>query len=636
MEQQNKKEPQKWIDRIRRTEKINKDKREECVRYKKAYLGEFLNRKGDDVSKYTVRVNFIYYFVETILSSVFQGEPKVMGRPKKDPRASASAELNAYNTNYWAKEINLKSELQDAVFDSFFGPAAIYTGWEFETTTEEAQDPITGEMIKQEKVLRDQPLARWLDFYNELRVDPDVLRTRRARWMAVRVTVPHSEFIETQTIKEEYRTGPKALKPTQRPEDLAQEADSGWRDDRRQIPSDAEWITYWEVWDREKMERKLVHESCPEDFLNKDTSWPFELEVKNDPFPVTILHAKQDPFGPLSVSEFKAIEDQIWERVRLRSVQAAIARRSAPKYLYQKGAGTKDMINKLLKSDILSANELNDMSKFTLMPAPEIPQGFYQWDVQLGEDLGNTSGLSEFQNNQIANTATEASIAEGRSTVRKSSRTARLEEFVVTVMTKISMLCQQLQERQVTFMINPENLLDGEPQVFNVTKNDIQAETEFDLVAGSMEHVNVEMMKRDLLKFLEIAAQSGESNNRAILAKIAEYLNLDPRQVLISSEEKQQMAEANKEPAIEFEKVKMEYLSPVDRLRVVEKAKEEAGVKNLSPGPAAAAQQQLQSLEATMAQQAPRTLMPDNQSFNKAGNMNPQAPVQDASLSSDR
>lgn len=620
--------PKAWVERIRRTERVNKDKKDESQRLKKAYAGDFVNRRGEETSKYTIRVNFIYTFVETVLAAVFGGDPKVTGRPKKDPRAQQAAELAAYNTNYWSKELDARAEFRDAIFDQFFGPAAIFTGWEY--VTEMLEDGT-------ERVVRDQPLIRWLNFWEDVRVDPDSLRTRRARWMARRITVPHDEFVEDQSIKQEYREGEHALKATVRPEDTPD--DNPYTRDKRSTPSDPDWISYWEVWDRSKMQRLLVHESC-DGYLNAndDFSWPFEMEYKDDPFPITILHAKEDPFGPMSISEFRPIEDQIWERVRLRSVQGAIARRSAPKYVFEKGAATKDQLNKLQKSDLLSMNEVQSIGKIQLLPAPEIPQAFYQWDGQIAEDLGNASGFSEFENNRLANTATEASIAEGRSNMRREERTRKIENFVVAVLSKVLMLTQQLQNRETTFIIDPENLLQGAPEVFNVTKEQIQGEFELEMIAGSMEHVNVESLKRDLLKFLEIAAQSGEANIPTILTELAKLLNLDPQQVLITPEQKQQQMDANKDPAVAFDKIKFDQLGPLDQRRLIEKGYQDAGIQPLQAGPRDAAMQQLQALEggAAAMQQRPNTSMPDNASQNLVGNPNPVTPVQGASLTGDR
>jgi hypothetical protein len=370
---------------------------------------------------------------------------------------------------------------------------------------------------------------------------------------------------------------------------------------------------------------------CDEGPINLDTSWPYEFEVKHDPFPITILHAKTDPFGPISFSEFQAIEDQIWERVRVRSVQAAVARRIAPKYLFQKGAGTKEQIKKLLNSDILSANELNDVGKFGLMPVPEIPNGFFTWDAQLQEDIGNASGLSEFEQGQLANTATEASIAEGRSNVRRSARQNQLEDFIVTVLSKVAALCQQLQLREATFMINPPELSEAEPLVFNVSKEQIQGEFELELIPGSMEHVNEETEKRDLLRFLEVAVNSPEVNQRELVKKLAELLGLDVGVVLLSDEDKQRIADAQpKEPTLKFDKIKMENLSGPDRVRVIEAAKRENEISSLTPGPRDAAMAQLQGGQG--GRDMPNTSMPMNQSQNLAGNENPAVPVQPASL----
>lgn len=636
---------EKWIQRIRRAEQSNKDKRDEAIRFKRAYVGDFVSYRGNEVSKYTLRVNFIYTFVETVLATMFAGEPKVRGRPKKDPNLQKAAELLAYNTNYWAKEIDARSEFRDAVFDSFFGPAAIYTGWEYEVAVEKVKkpvpNPLTGEPIigpdgqpvfqevEEEKVLKDEPTIRWLNFWDDVRVDPDVMRTRRARWMAVRTTIPFKEFVEMENIKEEYRRGENAIKPTIRPEDMNTQ-DQSYLDDRRQNVSDAEWVSYWEVWDRESMQRYYIHEMCADGPINKDTSWPYEFEVKRDVFPITILHAKTDPFGPISFSEFKAIEDQIWERIRVRSVQAAIARRIAPKYLFQKGAGTKEQIKKLLTSDILSANELNDVGKFGLMPVPQIPEGFYQWDIQLQDDIGNASGLSEFEQGSLANTATEASIAEGRSNVRRQARAGALEDFVVTVLSKIAALCQQLQLRETTFMISPPELSEAEPQVFNISKDQIQGEFELELIPGSMEHVNEETEKRDLTRFLEVAINSPEVNQRELIKKLATLLGLDVGKVLLTDEEKQRISESQpKEPTLTFEKIKLEDMLPADRLRVIEAAKKENDVSSLSQGPKEA---MMAAFANRQGGDMPNTSMPMNQSQNLAGNENPAVPVQPASL----
>lgn len=656
------KEPEKWIQNIRRTERVHKDRRDETMRYKKAYGGDFSYVKSENVGKYTVKVNFIYYFVETIIPSIFGGEPKIRVKPKRDPGLTAAAQLAEYNTNYWAKELDLKDELKDCLFDSFFGPAAFYTGWEYETEMQEVPDEENpGETKEVEFIKRDRPFGRWLDFWEEVRIDPDVKKTRRARWMAVRITVPMDEFYSTATIKSKFRSGDRKIKPTQRPEDSKPDKFHGGGSDNK---SDAEWITYWEVWDREKMERKLVHESVQDEFLNADLSWPYQMELKDDPFPVTILHAKPDPFSNMSFSEFLPVEDQIWERVRHRSVQAAIIRRYAPKYLYNKAAATKEQMKKFLTSDIMSGNEVNNPALINLAPAPQIPNDFWQWDGALRDDLGNISGLVEFEAQSAANTATEASIAEGRSKVRKDARSDAFEEFVATVLGKILMLCQQLQNREVTMRIDGLELTqspagpDGTPavdKVFKISKKDIQGEFDLDIIPGSMQFDNEELEIQHLQRFYELSLNDPEANHRYLIEQMCIKLGIDPKLALLNDQQKQQRAQGQQQAAqaqeqaalqgkiaLEREKkkpgfadIQMDAISnPVDRLRIVEAAKGEAGISNLSPGPGQAAAEQVAALNQMQGPgpNMPRTIMPMNASRNLAGNPNPSAPVHPESL----
>lgn len=684
-------EPEKWIKRIKRVEKIYREEREETVRYKKAYKGDFSGDKEKQVSKYTMKVNFIYYFVETLLPALFHGDPKVKVKAKKDPQLDRAAKLMEYNTNYWFKELNAKDELRDCIFDSFFGPAAMYTGWDYETqmVRDEVPDigldglPILGKnglpamkKVEREVVIKDQPRIKWLDYWEEVRVDPDVKRSRQARWIAIRITVTIDEFRDTQNIKEEYRDpkNPLAIKPTMRPEDM--EKDGFLPDRTEEKKSDAEWVTYWEVWDRERMERKFVHDQCKDSFLNEDISWPFEFEVKDDPFPITILHAKQDPFSNVSFSEFKPIEDHIWERVRLRSVQAAVIRRLAPKWIYNKSAGTKEQLSKLQKSDILSANELNNIDMIRMAPAPELPATFWQWDSMLQQDLGNISGLSEFEHQKLANTATEASIAEGRSNVRKDSRNSNIEDFLSAIGSKVGQLCQQLQNKSNALIIDGPELMQAAPQIFDVTKDQLQGEYDFE-ATGSMAHDNEALQLQNLQRFYEISlnGQDPETNHRFLIEKFAEYLNLDPRRVLLSDQDKMQkqqnvqmaqQAAHNQtmqqqiqiQAALEAEKrkprfapIKVEELTnPADKIRVVEAAKQLDDVPNLDPEALLQAQGQIAGinrLQAAGPQGLPMggappnpqgpppqpgpTVMPMNQTTNMAGRPNPQAPVHPAS-----
>lgn len=618
--------PKVWNDRIDRTTKLLKEKRKEALRFKRAYTGDFRGKDGK-LQKNITNVNFEYWLVETILPTIFSGQPKIAVLPRENPALYESANLLKLNTNYWLKETGSRAEYKDCLLDNFFGPSSMFNGWEYVTEIQKRKHE-SGQIIKEEVVIRDQPIVQWLDFWDEVRIDPDCKRTRFARWMARRITMTHEDFLNLGGVDKKYQTGEKAIKPTMRPEDLEEKSFRASFRDGEGGNSDADWISFWEVWDRGGMNKLWVHENC-DGYLNEDLDWPYDFEYENDPFPITILHAKPDPESGISFSEFRPIQDQIEERTRTRSIMTAIVKRLAPKYLHDAKTGSNAQINKFLNSDPLSANLLDRPEGLRIAPMPEIPPDFWNWDSVLRDDLGNISGLTEFQGQQTSNTATEASIAEGRSNVRKSARNTEFELFVAKTAGKLAMLTQQLQDRRKTILIHGPNKTPEEAQVFEITKDKIQGEYDFDIIAGSMEHVNEGMIRKELMRFAEIAGNSPEVSQEGLWRKIAEAHDLDPKDVLVSQEERQSRTQA---PPPTFKPIGIEDVNPADQVRVVEAAKAAAGIKNLSPEPAQQAQQQLASLDQG---QAPG-IMQDNAPVQPPGAGVPEAPVNDASLTSER
>lgn len=648
--------PSDWIGRINRTTKLQKDKRQEALRYKRGYTGDFRDKNGMKQSKQTINVNFIYNLIETVMPSLFAGDPEIIIEPKWNPALDQAAELLQYVVNYWAKETGAREELKDAIFDNFFGPSAIYTGWEFETAKQTTTDPITGEETESDVVTKDRPIIRWVDFWDDVRSDPDVKRGRHARWMALRVTIPYDDFQELADVPDDFKQGGKfEIKPNIRPED--EDKDKSNNPNKRVTEgevSDAEWVTYWEVWDKQRHLKLWVHEESKQ-YLNKTQEWPYDFIYEGDEFPISIFDAKIDSESPVTFSELKPIEDQIWERTRNRSMQMAIIKRFAPKLIGKRNVGTNTQINKFLNSDPLSFNELSNPEGLMLAPVPEVPAEFWTWDGVLNNDLGNISGLSDFTNGQIANTATEASIAQGRQNVRKTFRSQELERFVAKVLGKVAMLVQQLQDRAVTIAIAPAQDSQAEPEVFHVTKEQIQGDFKFNVFPGSMLHQNEVLKIQEMTRFLEVAQNSPEVNQRQLIMELAKLHKVNPNTILKSPQQKQMEAQAQQQSAAALEAAKdriqfkpidiKEIASPVDQMSVVTAAMAQNHVPPLPVAPLQQAQGQMSQINqmqggAPQAPQAPMQQTPNhtpmNASQNMAGNANPAVPVHPNSMTGKR
>jgi len=371
-----------------------------------------------------------------------------------------------------------------------------------------------GEKFKFIQTLKDEPFLRWIDYWDDYLFDPDVKKHRHRRWEAVGLTVSFQEFQEMENIRPEFKKGGKhAIKPQRRPEDddYQNEQDlTAASLEAKSFTSDEEWIRMWEIWDREHDEKHLVAENVKH-FLEKDSNWPFEFEVGDDPFPCTVLEAKIDPQSSHSISEFQPIEDQIFERSRIRSIQSAIVKKLAPRYLYNSQGATKAQMRKFLSSNVLDGIEVKNPAGIQLAPVPQVPAGFFEFDSVLKDDLKDVSGQSEIDQGELAKTATEANIIEGRSAVRKSARNIDFENFVARSMAKFGWLIQQFQTEEISFRISGDKTPDGQDQFMSVSKQDIQGEFDFEVIPGSMEHRNETIERSADRKVEEPAASEDDS-----------------------------------------------------------------------------------------------------------------------------
>src|SRR5690606_30951629 len=96
--------------------------------------------------------------------------------------------------------------------------------------------------------------------------------------------------------------------------------------------------------------------------------------------------------------------DHIVERNRLRTAFNIHMKRSLPKYIYKKGAGTRSQISKFFNSRSDEATELNNPEQLLVAPTAPMPPELYNWDKLLEEDFLNISSLSEYRNEALADT----------------------------------------------------------------------------------------------------------------------------------------------------------------------------------------------------------------------------------------
>jgi hypothetical protein len=521
----------RWLERVKRSEKARKPFLEDSERYWRMYQGDYSRRSQRKQNFDTISVNFVYSHIETISPSVFSGFPYIKVRPKpKTGESIQEAESRARNMelviNYWFKELALDEELKDVFLDTFFGPASIELGWE--TEIEEKKPLLEDEGGQGEKkgeeitLIKDKPFIVRREFKSML-FDPDARRRRDCRWIGVEEIIPWNDFLASQKYVDQAK---KALKPQYYPIDSPEEKAWMGRDPEQ---SDREWLKIFTIWDKDTRKKYVVADGF-QGFLNGEDGedWPYEIEYKSDPYPFCIHDAKTDRCSPYTWSEFKAAEPQIVEMNRIRSAIQVHVKRSLPKYVYTEAAGNRGDINKLMNARSDEAVKLNNLDAIRPFAPADIPKPLFEMNGICRDDMTTVLGTSEYQNQSLADTATEAQIVEGRSQARKSLRSRQWEQYVVEIAGKLSQLCQQNMQEALAVEIAGQDGVEW----LNVSPEQIQGEFYYDIEPGTMEYKNEALRKSQLLRFLEITNGDPNVNRRYLIGRVAHEFDLPPDQAM--------------------------------------------------------------------------------------------------------
>lgn len=579
--------PKKWIERYERSKKAQKAFKDDFIQFRKSYMGDNYNkRKGKPDFRDEMHVNYIYQMVETIGPTVFAGNPNIITMGKR-PDLEQSAENQQANINYWLKELDADYEFSCALFDSFFGPAAIEVGWEYVTQVEQQPDPDdpSGGMVTlpngmpgmdpsalapNEVVLEDRPFLRWRNFW-DIFLDIDVPRRKDGRFIIVRDILTYDQFMGIQEIPLELR---EKVKPTLRPNE-ADDEDMTAKTAEEDLRSDKEWVEMLTIWDKENMMKRLLCPQVKDEFMYVG-DWPYEMKFRNDPFPITILDGKTDFQTPYTFSEIRPIWDHIQERDRLRTASLIHIKRAIPKYMYSKGAGTRAQVSKLMNSRTDEATELNDPNQIMLAPVTQNPPEYQAWDMTMKNDIDNVSSMAEFQNQSLADTATEASIIEGRGVVRKKARSQKFEQFVVTCAGKLAQICQQFQDKAIATKIANGN---GDTRWLHISKDDIQGDFDYVIEPGTMEYKNDALQKQQTLKFAELMSQNPSVNQQWLARQLCKVFDKDPTEALLTPQQ-MQANQPPPEPTLRFKSIDLrEVASPAAQAEIVDTAMTQNGMK---------------------------------------------------------
>ena len=479
-----------------------------------------------------VVVNVAFGTINVIYPSVSVNYPKITVMPN-DPLDEDRAVLTEAITNYNWKHFNFQDEFRLAVKDYLLmGHGWVKVGYSYkeqevgysdserdelyadsvaeaddfaaqnpDMAGDVADDHEIGQALPQSKVViaEDQPFVERVSPY-DIYVDPEATTLNDARWICQKIVRPLTEVRKDPRYKQSVRLSVQS--------DM--HADQYREEQRRRFlrgnndPEDQR-VTIYEWYDIKANTFSVCAEGS-EQFLVDPQPCPFPF---GHPFVMLRNYDVPDFFYPMG--DLEAIEPLVDELNKTRSIAIQVRQKFARKTLARAGAfdaaGRQALASNVDNTVVFVADEGADLNQVVAaMPQIPVPPELFEHSDTIEKDIGDVSGISEYQRGQVPETrrtATEASIIQDNVSARSAEKLAQIEKAIARVARRVVQLQQEfMQATQVARVVGPDQAIFWIPY----SHEDIQGEFDFEVEAGSTQPMNETVRRQTATALMEAMA----------------------------------------------------------------------------------------------------------------------------------
>ena len=474
-------------------------------------------------------VNIAFGTINVIYPSVSVNYPKITVLPN-DPNDEDRAVITEVVTNFNWKHFNYQDQFRLAVKDYLIlGHGWVKTGYRYreqevevsqyeregmlseqiaEADTFAAENPemagdvaddaeIEGALPHAQVVIaEDQPFVERVSPY-DIYVDPEATSLDDARWICQRIIRP-LEDVKRDT---RYKAGARRNVKADMHADQFREQQRSYFRRGNQDPQDQR-VTVYEWYDI-KTNMMAVCAEGSEEFLVDPTPTPFTF---GHPFTMLRNYDIPDFFYPMG--DLEAIEPLIDELNKTRSIAIQVRKKFARKTLYREGAfnaaGRQALMSDVDNTMVPVADEGADLGQVVMaMPQTPVPPDMFEHSDIVEKDIGDVSGVSEYQRGQVPETrrtATEASIIQDNVNARSADKLATVEKAIARVARRVIQLQQQFMTQvQAARIVGPDQGIFWVPY----GPEDIQGEYDFEVEAGSTQPQNETVRRQTATAMME-------------------------------------------------------------------------------------------------------------------------------------
>lgn len=573
--QKERSEVQDWFSRITASERYRKRMGEKFrwINLIEEYRGYFQGlQDGADI--YIPSLNLIFAYVKSEIPSLYLRDPKIKVNPKKGS-SMLSAKILEKALNYLWRTKKIKRENKKNIFDDLLvGHSWFKTGYTGKFgTIETGEGPM--EFIEDEDFFGYRVPYENITFSPEAQDPPyDCTWICQEVWLSKNEAEKNSSF-DQEALKEVNFT---VLLDEQKITKNVTDGEANLRQDPVTKKG-----KFYEVWDKTTKTKFILSEGVDR-YISKPKDWPYDMRG----FPFSYLRLNDDPLNPYGIPDCYMFETLVLELMKLQAAWLDHVKRYNRQLLLREGSMSEDAKEQFSQGITGAVIEVQVAANEPLgnvvqpIPYPPLQTDIYGLEVRLKEYIGRISGQSGIDQGGVQQTTTRSlgeinKIQEGGQN-RRADKIDTIEDFIEDIAGNLVALLQQLAdlpyfiriygddlEKEIEGLANrpsakadPASAITG-PQGFTFTKEDIEGEFDFEVVAGSTKPLD-QAQKLDLLQFMaenlqNMGALQGGPVSRYIGTEMATEVDL-PGLKLAIEEEIAEAQELKKQQAKEAQEAK--------------------------------------------------------------------------------
>lgn len=580
----------RWLERIEfckryRTKQANRFHWKNLV---DEYRGYFAGLQ-DSLDIYVPSLNLIFAYVKSEIPRLYLRDPKIKINPKNS-KSILAAKILEKAVNYIWRTKRIKRENKKNILDVLLvGHSWFKTGYAGSFGAIEDDEGNTFEFIEKEDFFGYRVPFENITFNPDAN-DPPFDCT----WIAHEVWLPFDEVKKNKAFK-----NVKQLQPMTADTSGDDKINKNKMDEKDRQDPVTKMVRLYEVWDKKNQVVFTIADGV-DGYIKDPKPWPYEMKG----FPFSFLRLNDDPLNPYGIPDCYMFEPQVLELMKIRATEIDHLKRYNRQLLVAEGHMSDDAMDQFMQGYTGAAipvrtdgRPLGDI--VTPIPYPALQTDIYAIEDRINMDIVNISGQnpSERGASQKTTTRTKSELLQIQqgSENRRSDKIDTIEDFIEDIAGNLCALLQQLADMPYYVRVAGDDVeeflkeIENRPSAqeegaitnnegFTFTKEDIQGEFDFEVVAGSTVPMTQEQKNTFLMNSVEVlpklGVQPGGPVARYIGDEIADGFDLAGlrRAIRQELEQAQEAAKARDQQAMEM--VQMQAASEAAEIQI--KAEREA------------------------------------------------------------